>query len=116
MGETELPGHTVPLERRLASGGRRLQDDSIIVSIFNDFSEALQSAGRCACEYIAQRAVIQQRLDEKEGLQKEYRLWELAHRHRQKCAHDIHRRSASFSDSKDEAVHRRSEARKERRQ
>ncbi|KAF2449720.1 hypothetical protein P171DRAFT_198777 [Karstenula rhodostoma CBS 690.94] len=114
-------GYTVPLDKRLAADGRGLQDVTINDK-FAQFGEALQAADRHAREEVKQRALMQQRLAEKEKLQKEEHLRNLARQAREDRTTHTRRRSASYSsasshsDSDDEAVRRREEARKERRQ
>ncbi|KAF1971299.1 hypothetical protein BU23DRAFT_185737 [Bimuria novae-zelandiae CBS 107.79] len=111
-------GYTVPLDKRLAADGRGLQDVTVN-SKFASFNDALQAADRHAREEVKQRALMQQRLAEKEKLQKEEHLRELARQAREERATHSRRRgssSESDSDSEEEAVRRREEARKERRQ
>ncbi|KAM3545549.1 hypothetical protein ARSEF1564_001543 [Beauveria bassiana] len=75
-------GYTVPLDKRLAADGRGLQDITI-----NDkhaqFAEAVKMAERHAREEVQQRALMQQRLAEKEKMQKEDNLRLLAQKARQ---------------------------------
>lgn len=115
-------GYTVPLDKRLAADGRGLQDITINDK-FAQFSEALFAADRHAREEVKQRAIMQQRLAEKEKLQKEENLRKLAQQAREERANASQRRrrgsSASVSDSEDEEeaeARRRQEARRERRQ
>ena len=68
-------GYTVPLDKRLASDGRGLQDVTINDK-FAQFAEALFTADRHAREEVRQRAQMQQRLAEKEKLAKEESLRE----------------------------------------
>ncbi|KAK4138642.1 hypothetical protein BT67DRAFT_413192 [Trichocladium antarcticum] len=70
-------GFTIPLDKRLAADGRALQDVQINDK-FAQFSEALFMADRHAREEVRQRAMMQQRLAEKERAQKEDHLRELA--------------------------------------
>lgn len=70
-------GYTVPLDKRLAAAGKGLEDVTINDK-FAQFSEALFMADRHAREEVRQRAQMQQRLAEKEKLQKEEHLRELA--------------------------------------
>ena len=109
-------GYAVPLDKRLGSSGRDIQDDTSNASNFNGFSEAFQPTERCVREDIAQRAVSQQRLEEKNRLQNEERLRDIACQHRKDRANYARRHSASYLNPKEDAVHRRDEARKERRQ
>lgn len=120
-------GFTVPLDKRLAADGRGLQDVQINDK-FAQFSEALFMADRHAREEVKQRALMQQRLAEKEKQQKEDHLRMLAQQAREEKAggSSSRRRSRSGSydsrsdseasyDSDDSAVREREEARKERR-
>ncbi|KAF2875510.1 SKIP/SNW domain-containing protein [Massariosphaeria phaeospora] len=114
-------GYTVPLDKRLAADGRGLQDITINDK-FAAFGEALQAADRHARDEVKQRAVIQQRLAEKEKMQKEDHLRNLAKQAREERANVSRRRSrsrsssVSDSDDEEEALRRREEARRERRQ
>lgn len=119
-------GFTVPLDKRLAADGRGLQDVQINDK-FAQFSEALFMADRHAREEVKQRALMQQRLAEKEKQQKEDHLRMLAQQAREEKAGGSRRRRSrsdsydSRSDSEasynsdDSAVREREEARKERR-
>lgn len=118
-------GFTVPLDKRLAADGRGLQDVQINDK-FAQFSEALFMADRHAREEVKQRALMQQRLAEKEKQQKEENLRMLAQQAREEKAGHSRRRSRSGSydsrsdsassyDSDDSAARDREEARKERR-
>jgi SNW domain-containing protein 1 len=111
-------GYTVPLDKRLAADGRGLQDITINDK-FAQFSEALFTADRHAREEVKQRAIMQQRLAEKEKLQKEDHLRQLAQQAREERANGSkQRRGSSSSDSEDdeeEAARQREEQRKERR-
>merc|ERR1711939_1230368 len=126
-------GYTVPLDKRLAADGRGLQDVTINDK-FAQFAEALFTADRHAREEVKQRALMQQRLAEKEKAQKEEHLRMLAQKareERQSAAggrrdSDSRRRSrsrsysgsssGSRSDSGEEAARERERARRERRQ
>lgn len=110
-------GYTVPLDKRLAADGRGLQDVTINDK-FAQLGEALQAADRHAREDVKQRAIMQQRLAEKEKLQKEEHLRNLAKQAREERANASRRRSHSDSesDSEEEAVRRRQAERKERRE
>ncbi|KAK4044794.1 hypothetical protein C8A01DRAFT_42412 [Parachaetomium inaequale] len=70
-------GFTIPLDKRVAADGRGLQDIQINDK-FAQFSEALFMADRHAREEVRQRAMMQQRLAEKERAQKEDHLRQLA--------------------------------------
>lgn len=111
----------MPLDKRLAADGRGLQDVTINDK-FSAFSEALFAADRHAREEVKQRAVMQQRLAEKEKLQKEDTLRQLAQQAREERANASRRRRSSrsssrssSSDSEEEATREREEARRERR-
>ena len=123
-------GYTVPLDKRLASDGRGLQDVTINDK-FAQFAEALFTADRHAREEVKQRATMQQKLAEKERMEKEEQLRMLAQRAREERSgmgrRDSRRRSysrsrsrsssaSSRSDSDDEAARERIQMRKERRQ
>lgn len=115
-------GYTVPLDKRLAADGRSAQDITINDK-FAQFSEALFAADRHAREEVKQRAVMQQRLAEKEKLQKEENLRQLAQKAREERSNAAaNRRLSSYSDTEsesddaeEEAARQRAEARKERR-
>lgn len=96
-------GYTVPLDKRLAADGRGLQDVTINDK-FAQFAEALFTADRHARDEVKQRALMQQRLAEKEKLQKEDNLRMLAQKAREdkanagrRPAHDDRSRSRSRS-------------------
>ncbi|KAK0626522.1 SKIP/SNW domain-containing protein [Immersiella caudata] len=114
-------GFTVPLDKRLAADGRNLQDVQINDK-FAQFSEALFMADRHAREEVRQRAMMQQRLAEKEKLQKEEHLRQLAQQARAERAGGRRRsrsRSESYSGSdsgseSDASERARREARREK--
>ena len=123
-------GYTVPLDKRLAADGRGLQDVTINDK-FAQFAEALFTADRHAREEVKQRAAMQQKLAEKERMQKEEQLRMLAQRAREERSNmgrrDSRRRSysgsrsrsssaSSRSESDDEAIRERERMRRERRQ
>jgi SNW domain-containing protein 1 len=120
-------GYTVPLDKRLAADGRGLQDVTINDK-FAQFAEALFTADRHAREEVKQRAQMQQKLAEKEKLQKEEHLRMLAQKAREERANanKPSRRARSYSGSsyssrsnsgsEDEAARERMRARQERRQ
>jgi SNW domain-containing protein 1 len=120
-------GYTVPLDKRLAADGRGLQDVTINDK-FAQFAEALFTADRHAREEVKQRAQMQQKLAEKEKLQKEEHLRMLAQKAREERANANKqpRRARSYSGSsyssrsdagsEDEAARERVKARQERRQ
>ncbi|KAL7275786.1 mRNA splicing protein [Rhizina undulata] len=130
-------GYTVPLDKRLAADGRGLQDVTINDK-FAQFAEALFTADRHAREEVKQRALMQQKLAEKEKAAKEEHLRALAQKAREaahagasKRARSTDDRSPSPSRSKsrsrsasvssrsdsedDEAAREREELRRERR-
>ncbi|PNS16447.1 hypothetical protein CAC42_181 [Sphaceloma murrayae] len=75
-------GYTVPLDKRLAADGRGLQDTTINDK-FAQFAEAMEAADRHAREEVKQRALMQQRLAEKEKQAKEDNLRMLAQKARE---------------------------------
>jgi SNW domain-containing protein 1 len=114
------------LDKRLAADGRGLQDVTIS-DRFAQFSEALYMADRHAREEVKQRALMQQRLAEKEKAQKEETLRMLAQKAREeragagrRASRDSRSRSRSYSgsetgsDSEDSEIREREEARKEK--
>lgn len=127
-------GYTVPLDKRLAADGRGLQDVSINDK-FAQFAEALFTADRHAREEVKQRALMQQKLAEKEKAQNEEHLRMLAQKAREERAgagrHESRARSHSESQSRsrsrsatsssrsdsgdDEAAREREQMRRERR-
>lgn len=124
-------GYTVPLDKRLAADGRGLQDVTINDK-FAQFAEALFTADRHAREEVKQRALMQQKLAEKEKAQKEEHLRMLAQKARDERSgagrrqpHSVRSLSgsrspslvSSQSDSEDgEAAREREQMRRERRQ
>ncbi len=118
-------GYTVPLDKRLAADGRGLQDVTINDK-FAQFAEALYTADRHAREEVKQRALMQQKLAEKERAQKEDQLRMLAQKARadrmQRGSRARSSRSRSVSASSqsdsedDEAIREREQMRRERRQ
>jgi SNW domain-containing protein 1 len=123
-------GYTVPLDKRLAADGRGLQDVTINDK-FAQFAEALFTADRHAREEVKQRALMQQRLAEKEKEQKEEHLRMLAQKAREERAggasgrrgsRTSRSRSGSYSDSEsdrsgsdDEEIRERERMRAEKR-
>ncbi|KAL7814528.1 SKIP/SNW domain-containing protein [Trichoderma aethiopicum] len=93
-------GFTVPLDKRLAADGRGLQDITI-----NDkhaqFAEAIKMAERHARDEVQQRALMQQRLAEKEKMQKEENLRALAQKAREDRAAAGRRGRRDSRDSRD---------------
>ncbi|RDB21219.1 Pre-mRNA-processing protein 45 [Hypsizygus marmoreus] len=75
-------GFTIPLDKRLAADGRGLQDIHINDN-FAKFSEALFVADRHAREEVRQRALMQQKLAQKQKESKEENLRMLAQRARE---------------------------------
>ncbi|KAH0371363.1 pre-mRNA-processing protein 45, partial [Aureobasidium melanogenum] len=90
-------GYTVPLDKRLAADGRGLQDVTINDK-FASFAEALQTADRHAREEVKSRALMQQRLAEKEKEQKEENLRLLAQKAREEKAASAATRKPSTRD------------------
>ncbi|KAH9997579.1 SKIP/SNW domain-containing protein [Russula vinacea] len=78
-------GFTIPLDKRLASDGRGLQDVHINDN-FAKFSEALYIADRHSREEVHQRSLMQQKLAQKEKAAKEENLRLLAQRAREERA------------------------------
>ncbi|TVY13131.1 Pre-mRNA-processing protein [Lachnellula arida] len=122
-------GYTVPLDKRLAADGRGLQDVTINDK-FASFAEALFTADRHAREEVKQRALMQQRLAEKEKAQKEDHLRLLAQKAREERAtagsgrrgsRTSRSRSGSYSysesgsDDEEAEVREREKARQEKR-
>lgn len=94
-------GYTVPLDKRLAADGRGLQDTTINDK-FAQFAEALFTADAHAREEVKQRALMQQRLAEKEKQAKEDNLRMLAQKAREERAGaNTRRTSRSRSRSAD---------------
>ena len=123
-------GYTVPLDKRLAADGRGLQDVTINDK-FAQFAEALFTADRYAREEVKQRAAMQQKLAEKERMEKEDQLRMLAQKAREERSNNTRRvsharsysrsrsvssYSRSSSDDEDEAAREREQMRRERRQ
>ena len=124
-------GYTVPLDKRLAADGRGLQDVTINDK-FAQFAEALFTADRHAREDVKQRALMQQKVAEKEKAQKEEHLRMLAQKARDERSGASRRQqrsprslngsrspssASSQSDSEnDEAAREREQMRRERRQ
>lgn len=124
-------GYTVPLDKRLAADGRGLQDVTINDK-FAQFAEALFTADRHARDEVKQRAAMQQKLAEKERMEKEEQLRMLAQKAREERSmagrRASHARSYSRSRSRsassysrsdsddDDATREREEMRRERRQ
>jgi len=126
-------GFTIALDKRLAADGRGLQEVSINDG-FARLSEALFMADRHAREEVRQRAVMQQRLADKEKAQKEENLRKLAAKAREegrskrrgsrsssrsrsysRSGSDSDSDSESESGSDEEARQEREERRRERR-
>jgi SNW domain-containing protein 1 len=116
-------GFTIPLDKRVAADGRGLQDVQINDN-FAQLSEALFMADRHAREEVRQRAMMQQRLAEKERAQKEDHLRQLAQQARaEKAGGSSRRRSRSgsrsysgsdYSSDTDDSERERREARKDK--
>ncbi|KAF9947489.1 mRNA splicing protein [Modicella reniformis] len=128
-------GFTIPLDKRLAADGRGLQEVKINDK-FAKVAEALALASRHAQEEVRQRALMQQKVAQKEKEAKEQSLRALAQRARDERAgivsleggpaakssgHDSGSESGSDSDSDDDeakqrAARERDALRKERQQ
>ncbi|KAF9112569.1 mRNA splicing protein [Mortierella sp. AM989] len=78
-------GYTIPLDKRLAADGRGLQEVQINDK-FANLSEALALASRHASDEVRQRALMQQKVAEKEKELKEQSLRALAQRARDERA------------------------------
>ncbi|KAF2859713.1 hypothetical protein K470DRAFT_271286 [Piedraia hortae CBS 480.64] len=91
-------GYTIPLDKRLAADGRGLQDNTYNDK-FAQFAEALEAADRHAREEVQQRALMQQKLAEREKEQKEEQLRELARRAREERTSRSPSRSSRSSRS-----------------
>ncbi|KAH7107637.1 pre-mRNA-processing protein 45 [Auriculariales sp. MPI-PUGE-AT-0066] len=78
-------GFTIPLDKRLAADGRGLQDVHINDN-FAKFSEALHIADRHAREEVRQRALMQQKIAQKEKAAQEDKLRMLAQQAREQRA------------------------------
>lgn len=96
-------GFTIALDKRLASDGRGLEDVTINDK-FAQFSEALSTADRHAREEVKQRALMQQKLAEKEKLQKEQHLRSLAQKAREDRARGGAARSPSYKRSRSRSM------------
>ncbi|KAG0239321.1 mRNA splicing protein [Actinomortierella wolfii] len=95
-------GFTVPLDKRLATDGRGLQDVQINDN-FAKLSEALALASRHAQEEIRARALMQQRVAQKEKEAKELNLRMLAQRARDERAGVV----SSMKEDREEGRDRR---------
>ncbi|KAF9013960.1 pre-mRNA-processing protein 45 [Cyathus striatus] len=91
-------GFTIPLDKRLAADGRGLQDIHINDN-FAKFSEALFVADRHAREEVRQRALMQQKLAQKEKEAKEENLRLLAQRAREERSGVAPKPSAHTQDA-----------------
>jgi SNW domain-containing protein 1 len=89
-------GFTIPLDKRLAADGRGLQDVHINDN-FAKFSESLYIADRHAREEVRQRALMQQKIAQKEKEQKEENLRLMAQRAREERSGIAPRPGASSS-------------------
>ncbi len=107
-------GFTIPLDKRVAADGRGLQDVQINDN-FAQLSEALFMADRHAREEVRQRAMMQQRLAEKERAQKEDHLRQLAQQARAEKTGGGDRRSRSRSYSGSDSGSYTSDSERERR-
>ena len=119
----------MPLDKRLAADGRGLHDVTINDK-FAQFAEALFTADRHAREEVKQRAAMQQKVAERERMEKEDQLRMLAKKAREdqlmagrRTSHvkfplssRSRSSSGSLSNSDDEATREREQMRRERRQ
>ncbi|KAF8930752.1 SKIP/SNW domain-containing protein [Dissophora ornata] len=96
-------GFTIPLDKRLAADGRGLQEVQINDK-FASFAEALALATRHSQEDVRQRALMQQRVAQKEKETKEQSLRALAQRARDERAGIVS--SAPADAEKDESPRR----------
>ncbi|KAF2220499.1 putative transcriptional regulator Cwf13/SkiP [Elsinoe ampelina] len=103
-------GYTIALDKRLAADGRGLQDTTINDK-FASFTEALYTADKHAREEVKQRAMMQQRLAEKEKQAKEDNLRLLAQKAREERAATNRRPSRSRSRSASYSSRSRSRSR-----
>ncbi|KAJ3370337.1 mRNA splicing protein [Allomyces arbusculus] len=94
-------GYTIPLDKRLAADGRGL-----VQAVMNDkfalFSEALQIAERHSREEVRQRALVQQKLSEKERALKEQEMRAQAQQAREVRAGMAPRRGEDGDEEEDE--------------
>ncbi|RIB28610.1 SKIP/SNW domain-containing protein [Gigaspora rosea] len=112
-------GYTIPLDKRLAADGRGLQEVTINDN-FAKLSEALFTADRHAREEVRQRALMREKLAQKEKEEKERRLRMLAQKAREERAGISSTtlnasESESDSESEEEKVREREDIRQERR-
>lgn len=113
-------GYTIPLDKRLAADGRGL-DGVQINDKFATVTEALSLADRYARDEIRQRALMQQKLAQREKLAKEETLRALAQKAREERSGVTGRASrddsedSAGSESDDEQAEEREELRRERR-
>eukprot|EP01083_Nonionella_stella_P048431 129479_1 len=80
-----IKGYTIPLDKRLASDGRGLQEKTINEN-FAKLSESLYIAERTARQEVEERAKIRTRLSRKKKLAKERELQDMARAAREKRA------------------------------
>ncbi|CAG8432801.1 11481_t:CDS:2 [Diversispora eburnea] len=116
-------GYTIPLDKRLAADGRGLQEVTINDN-FAKLSEALFAADRHAREEVRQRALMREKLSQKEKEEKEKRLRMLAQKAREERAGiskstnfsgSVVAESESESESDEEKVKEREDIRQDRR-
>lgn len=93
-------GYTIPLDKRLAADGRGLQDVQINDN-FAKLSEALALASRHAQDEVRQRALMQQKVAQKEKESKEQNLRALAQRARDERAGIISSTSGAVAEAQD---------------
>lgn len=81
-------GYTIPLDKRLASDGRGLQE-AVVNDRFAGFAEALYLAEKHAKDELDKRASVDAQLTERERAEKDQRLRKLADHARHESMHSI---------------------------
>ena len=105
-------GFTIALDKRMAADGRGLMDVQINDN-FAKLSEALGTAERHARDEIRQRASLQQKLAEKQKLEKEEHLRMLAQKARDERAGNIATPASDEDDDSDNGHRRRRRTRRD---
>lgn len=85
-------GYTIPLDKRLASDGRGLQE-AVVNDRFAGFAEALYLAEKHAKDELDKRAIVDAQLAERERAEKDQRLRKLADRARHEGSHSARDRN-----------------------
>ncbi|KAI9292907.1 hypothetical protein K502DRAFT_343576 [Neoconidiobolus thromboides FSU 785] len=106
-------GYTIPLDKRLAADGRGLQDVQINDK-FAILSESLFSAERIVRDETRTRNMLLHKVAEKEKMQKEESLRNLAQKARESRAHLHADGSKQNEEVEDEELHAREELRREK--